>query len=159
MGGHSMNAADLGLSGKFNLLKNFDAVVKIDFNKATDERRYWLTLHPTGHHDEFTECANPGLYQPPIQPLPRNGEAVPATVPDLSAAVPLSDLERAKQLYQGRDLEIATAIVNGWSKTKTREQVTGRAEDIGKRYDEIKAELYPSWDLSALFKAKGEQQS
>lgn len=76
MGGHSMNAKDLGLDGKFNLLKNFDAVVKIDYNRATDERHYLLCLQPQGHHDDFVECANPGLYVPTVVP-----GVVPTIVP------------------------------------------------------------------------------
>lgn len=131
MGGHSMNAKDLGLDGRFNLLKNFDAVIKIDYNQATDERQYWLCLQPQTHHDTFIEVQNPGLYVPPVPAVPTNVIAVP-TVPD-----PVPDLSG----YTGRDLEIAQAILKGWTKSKTRSHVTGRSAVIGKRYDEIKAEM------------------
>lgn len=138
IGGHSPNAKDVGLDGRFNLVKNFDAHVRIQYDKATEERRFWICLNPMSHFDEFIEVANPGEYVPPV---PRHGEGVPDPVPSPFPSVPVPQTERLRERYQGRDLEIALAIMRGWNKTKTRQNVTGRGEVIGQRYDEIKAEI------------------
>lgn len=133
VGGHSMNAKDIGLNGKFNLLKNFDAVIKIDYNKATEERRYWLCLQPQTHHDEFIETANPGVYVPPVQPRQPTPHAASEPSAEPSAVVP--------GRYKGREAEVAMCVIKGMSKTKTREAVTGSNAEIGALYDRIKQEL------------------
>lgn len=138
VGGHSMNAKDIGLKGSFNLLKNFDAVVKIDYNKATEERRYWLCLQPQTHHDEFQEAVNPGIYVPAVQ-------ATPQAVSEPS--IDSSNLVHGR--YDGRDLDVALCIQKGWSKTKTREAITGGNAEIGQLYDRISAELAAEAEAAA----------
>jgi len=115
----------------------------IDINPLPDLERYGAKRLYNGQ----SEIAVPTV--------PRDGNHVPAAILETSPTVPTVDLG----LYKGRDLEIARHIVDGKSKTWVRDNVKGRNEDICKDYERIKAELYPSWDLSALFKAKGEQQS
>lgn len=65
---------------------------------------------------------------------------VPPATDTCSDTVPMLFPHLAER-YTGRDLEIALAIKKGLTKTATREQVRGRAADIGQRYDEIKTEL------------------
>jgi len=115
----------------------------IDINPLPDLERYGAKRLYNGQSDH---------HETTVPVVPRSEESVPAAVPETSQAV---DLGR----YKGRDLEIAQHIVAGKSQNWVKENVKGNNQAIWNRYDEIKAELYPSWDLSALFKAKGEQKS
>lgn len=95
------------------------------------------------------------LYEQSNNFVPRNENSVPAAVPQSSQNVPIADLGR----FEGRKKEIAQHIVDGKTKTWIRDNVTGRNETVCKEYDEVYAELYPSWDLSTLIAKKGGQQS
>lgn len=56
LGGHSDNAADIGLKGHFNLLKQFDAFVKLDFNSSNGERKFYVDLQPESKKRNYIVC-------------------------------------------------------------------------------------------------------
>lgn len=55
IGGHSDNADDMGLKGHYNLIKNFDAIVKLDYNHFSGVRKYLLDLSPEGKSRNYVE--------------------------------------------------------------------------------------------------------
>lgn len=148
IGGHSPNASDIGLSGKFNLVKNFDAHVRIEFNQSTGERRYWLCLNPMGHHDQFMECANPGPYLPPVllaEPdMERTGggqgEDSPFALWEVETLAPemrIYEYLRA-EMEQGHDINGAGY---GWRKIKATLNLTGSNENLNAWTTNAKKEL------------------
>lgn len=150
IGGHSPNSKDIGLDGRFNLVKNFDAHIRIDYTKSSNERRFWLCLDPAGHHDEFMEVANPGPYEPKVPPaLPS-----PLNVPSMSAE-PQTDGQpwgkHPDDYTEEQDKQIAWSILMGKSLSETRKAVFGSNATIGKRYKEIRVEMYPPQTKDLLF--------
>lgn len=56
LGGHSDNAVDIGLKGHFNLLKQFDAFVKVDYNMSNGQRTFLVDLQPESKKRNYIVC-------------------------------------------------------------------------------------------------------
>lgn len=68
--GHSLTAKNMGLKGGYDQIANYDYIVQIAYNKATNERSYWICSEPEGSSPKtwsFNQAIDPGMYRQPTK--------------------------------------------------------------------------------------------
>lgn len=125
----------LGWEGKGQLRSNFCYTVEAKREPTRGQRT--LTLTPW--------LSDPITYNTPHLPDPE--KTIQPIQSPRGMAAESSDSQHGTEYglvldgYRGREREVAVAVLEGWSKTKTRKEVTGGNGEIGKLYDKIEAEI------------------